>query len=247
MNHKLELMDQFDDAAFALMMDEYAEAEGERLRAEFEETMRSGTAPACPPELDEKCRKQIKRHFGKQRRSAWAGIARHAAGRAAACLLIALGISAALVMSVDALRIPLINHLIEHHGLFSSINVSDNNASINEESSVGDPIRSLVPDAYSSIYFMENEGLINSGYVNEQGSSIYFDMIPGTAAYQFDTEKATYEYVIIYGHEVMLIEKEGLQAVWLDANETTIFSLIASDMSKEEFSEIIAGIIQIFG
>ena len=39
-NKKLELLDQYDDVTFALLMDEYAEEEGARLRKEFEEYIR---------------------------------------------------------------------------------------------------------------------------------------------------------------------------------------------------------------
>ena len=179
MNHKLELMDQFDDAAFALMMDEYAEAEGERLRAEFEEAMRSGTAPACPPELDEKCRKQIKRHFGKQRRSAYAGLTRRVAGRAAACLLIALGISATLIMSVEALRVPFWKFLMKDYGTqmeFDFSDFSESGVPYVDLLDTEDPVFFYVPEGYHNVLFEVNNGRITSKYETDEGRFLSFEM-----------------------------------------------------------------------
>ena len=180
MNHKLELMDQFDDAAFALMMDEYAEAEGERLRAEFEEAMRSGTTPECPPELDEKCRKQITRHFGRQRRSAYAGMARRAAGRAVACLLIALGISAALVMSVEALRVPFWKYLLEEYGTSTVFDftdmMQDNVGMYVDPISTEDPVFYYVPEGYHNVLLEKDNGRITARYEKDDGRFIVFDM-----------------------------------------------------------------------
>lgn len=179
MNHKLELMDQFDDAAFALMMDEYAEAEGERLRAEFEEAMRSGTTPECPPELDEKCRKQIKHHFGRQRRTEYARAAKRIAGRAIACLLIALGISAALVMSVEALRVPFWKFWMKNYGSQIEFNFSDfseSDAQFIDPVDTEDPVLYYVPEGYYNVMFEVKNGRITSKYETDEGRFLSFEM-----------------------------------------------------------------------
>lgn len=246
-NKKLELLDQYDDVTFALLMDEYAEEEGARLRKEFEEAQAAGEVIDTSDALDEKCLQMIHRDYAKKRGKDNVRKIIRMTSKVAVAVMVFLGIAATTVMSVDALRIPFINYLIEHHEVFSSINISQGTEPVDDDSTNGDPIYTLLPDTYSTIYFMENNSMITSGYQNEQGSTVFFEMIPGTSEYQFDTENAEYEYIIIYGHEVMVISKDGLHAVWLDSNETTIFSFFASEMSKEDLSEIIADIIQIYG
>ena len=258
MNHKLELMDQFDDAAFALMMDEYAEAEGERLRAEFEEAMRSGTAPACPPELDEKCRKQIKRHFGKQRRSAWAGIARRAAGRAAACLLIALGISAALVMSVEALRVPFWKFIMEEYGSstvfdFSGMNEENQGVYI-DPLEMEDPVKFYLPEGYHNVSFEEDQGRINAVYETDDGRFVAFEMIHSDSnlsntvqsAYDFERfELVCYEaqYSLCYytdeGWPMEMVE-------WYDPEIETMYCVAAKGMGKMDLIEICESLAKCF-
>ena len=244
---KLELLDQYDDVTFALLMDEYAEEEGARLRREFEEARAAGEVTDPPDALDEKCLQMIHRDFAKKRSKENVRKIIRMTSKVAVAVMVFLGIAATTIMSVDAFRIPFINYLIEHHEVFSSISSSGEKGPLFEDDIAGDPICPLLPDTYSTVYFMENNGLITSGYQNKHGATVFFDMIPGTSEYQFDTENSEYEYILIQGHEVIIISKDGLHAVWLDSNETTIFSLLASDMSKEEFSKIIAGIIQIFG
>ena len=66
-NKKLELLDQYDDVTFALLMDEYAEEEGARLRKEFEEAQAAGEITDTPDALDEKCLQMIHRDFARKR------------------------------------------------------------------------------------------------------------------------------------------------------------------------------------
>lgn len=244
-NHKLELLDQLDDAAFALMMDEYAEAEGERLRAEFEADMRAGLTPPMPEGLDEKCRKQIKAEYGRARWAEYGARARKMAVKAAAVLLIGLGIAAATVMSVDALRIPFIYFIIDR-GTFSVINSEPTQDSCE---SIGDPIFGLLPKGYTTNYFhCSDDGIYyTSGYQNDDGSVILFDMIPGNATYLFDTENAECSNISVQDHPVILVKKEGYQAVWKDEAETTIFSFYSSNLSEQEMISTISSIIDIFG
>lgn len=248
MNHKLELMDQFDDAAFALMMDEYAEAEGERLRAEFEEAMRSGTAPACPPELDEKCRKQIKRHFGKQRRSAWAGIARRAAGRAAACLLIALGISATLIMSVEALRVPFFEYITSHYDEYNVIDYGKSTPHESVMSNTGgyDPVFKFLPDGFETVVADNQNGRVNALYMDHQGSTIEITMSHWDGGYSFPPEDETHTYVQIAGIQPLYITENGRSMMWCSIELETFFTISADMLPEDEFMDLCRNIIELY-
>ena len=247
MNHKLELMDQFDDAAFALMMDEYAEAEGERLRAEFEEAMRSGATPECPPELDEKCRKQITRHFGRQRRTEYARAAKRIAGRAIACLLIALGISAALVMSVEALRVPFWKYIRNDYGTeqdfdINFIDQTENNdwKPIQEE----DPILYLVPEGYHRVHFEKDKGRIIARYETDDGRYIAFDMYYTTAFGSEIAEDENHQYIALLNKKAVLDRSSVFAMSWEAPEIETKYRVSTNGLSETELIEFCEEIIR---
>ena len=65
---KQQLVEQYEDLALSMLMEDYAQAEGERLLREFEEAERNGELPEMPEELDRKCRNLIETSFAKQAR-----------------------------------------------------------------------------------------------------------------------------------------------------------------------------------
>ena len=64
------LLEEYEDAYFALLMEEVAKKEGERLEA-LNEALQSDPEAAVPESLDKRCMETIRRHFAhQQRRSA---------------------------------------------------------------------------------------------------------------------------------------------------------------------------------
>ena len=249
---KQKLLEQYDDAAFALLMDEYAETEGARLMAEFEAAQAAGQVPEMPQELDEQCRRMIRRDRVKKRGRRAAHSFRRVAVKAAVAVLVFIGLMTTLVMSVDALRIPILNYFIEHSEKYSTLELYQNETQILPDfdlpdTNPNDYLIQFLPEGYTSVYYYDDGGLINSGYQNQDGSTIYFDMMPGTAMYQFDTENATYDYIVIGGLDVILVEKEGFQAVWTNTDQSIIFSITASDLSRNEVIDFLTEIINIWG
>ena len=67
MNRREKLLEQYEDAYFALLMDEVAEQEGTRLE-KLNKELQNDPKAAVPDEVDRKCIKAIDRHFIRQRR-----------------------------------------------------------------------------------------------------------------------------------------------------------------------------------
>ena len=88
---KQKLLEQYDDAAFALLMDEYAETEGARLMAEFEGAQAAGQVPEMPQALDEQCRRMIRRDRAKKRGKQAVRSFRKVAVKAAVAVLVFIG------------------------------------------------------------------------------------------------------------------------------------------------------------
>lgn len=259
-NHKLELLDQLDDAAFALMMDEYAEAEGERLRAEFEADMRAGLTPPKPEGLDEKCRKQIKAEYGRARWKEYGVRARKMAVKAAAVLLIGIGIAAATVMSVEAIREPFWRFITKEYNVSTVFDFDDN--AKNEDDSVKhidpieteDPVFMLVPAGYRCVSFETENGRIRSRYETEDGEYITFSMY-------FDSNNSEVEFMEDdYNKNITLLGKKArfhtngyspedpqyMEIEWVDQKIETAYRVVTNGMDEVHFTLFCESIIKSF-
>lgn len=63
------LLEEFEDARFALLMEGVVRKEGERLEA-LNEMLRENPEAAVPESLDRRCLGTIDRHFARERRRA---------------------------------------------------------------------------------------------------------------------------------------------------------------------------------
>ena len=76
MTHHEKLVERYEDALFALMMEDVAETKGEKLQ-ELNEQLKRDPAAEIPKELDERCIRTIRTEFGKKNfRSAGRGAVR---------------------------------------------------------------------------------------------------------------------------------------------------------------------------
>ena len=234
---KQKLLEQYDDAAFALLMDEYAETEGARLMAEFEAAQAAGQVPEMPAELDEQCRRMIRRDRAKKRGKQAARSFRKVAVKAAVAVLVFIGLMTTVVMSVDALRVPVLNYLIEQYGKYSSIDFSDQTNNVTLGNSI-DPLPNLIPEGYTEVVYDDSNGLISVMYENESGNYILFYMIPASGEFWFDTEGATCENVMLGDYSAILIREERLQMIWVDEDMQICFSFVSDGLDEDTFWDI---------
>lgn len=238
-----ELVEQYEDAAFALLMSEYAEQEGNRLLREFEEAKAKGEVPEVPAALDAKCRKMIRQAYEKKRRENKVKEFLRAAGRVAAMLFITLGVCTTLVFSVEALRTPVINFLIEQHERFTSIDfdkemtdtpMQDTNQTTSGDTSLLD---TFVPNDYELYkYTVKNDGSVSVIYKSENGGNIVFTTTVLAGNLGYDTEDADAKKIEIAGFEGFWVEKDAvLKITWFDAEKCVAYQLRANALDKTEF------------
>lgn len=244
-NHKLELLDQLDDAAFALMMDEYAEAEGERLMAEFEAAMASGLVPEKPEGLDERSCRTIRAEFGKTRRKEYGSGLRTMVLKTAAVLLITLGVTGATIRSLEALRIPVRNFLMEQNGQYSKIvldrseiTVSAGPAPVHDPADVFEPVAELLPEGYYEISHESTEGLVSSKYENEECNYILFTMTSSSGDFLVDSRDAQVSQITMEGYEATYIVEDRLQLIWVDEEQKVVYTIVSDGLTEEEFMDI---------
>ena len=96
------LREQYEDALFTLLMDEYAEETGEKLLEEFNHS----ESAEMPADLDNECRKMIRQHFSRQKNKIRISKTLRFIAKSIATIVVVFGLASTLFFSVDAIRTP---------------------------------------------------------------------------------------------------------------------------------------------
>ena len=242
-NKKLELLDQYDDITFALLMDEYAEEEGARLRKEFEEAQAAGEVSDTSDALDEKCLQMIHRDFAKKRGKENVRKIIRMTSKVAVAVMVFLGVATATVFSVDAFRIPVLNLIVQHFEEYSSFNNGDNQELV----VVTDPLSQLLSEDYTQMFHrVSTEGYISSTYGSSDGNVIEFSTYANGSSGIIDSENAKYNEINLVGTTVQLYENEDYRALWPSTDGNTLYSVRASGLDRTEFLQLCTDLISTY-
>lgn len=234
-----QLMEQYEEAAISLLMDKLAEAEGAGLLREFEEASQNGTAMEIPAELDAKCRKLIEETFAKQKRGLRLKRIVAPIAKAAVIVLLLLGLSTATVLSVDALRIPVLNFLADQSGRYSSV-IFNNHSDAHDPASdnVAARLENNLPEGYSVV---QNSIVGSSGTIvcsNAENHLIYLEVTQTECGLNVDTEDNEYTNAEFGDYQAVFQDKGGYHLRWLNENGQTVYTLVAKGISISEFWEL---------
>lgn len=230
-----KLMDQYDDAAFALLMDRSAEEEGAELLRAFREASAADALPEYTDGLDRRCRDSIEREFGRQtRRVRFRRFRRFArsAARAAVLVFAMIGLMGTLILSVEAWRVPVINYFIDSDSAFFMIddNTSDNNTL--------EVISDCMPDGYLAVTQNMDGDNKSIAYQNKEGDFVLFEILSVADRIQFDAEEAVQRKVSVLGCDGILILKNGVRILWANGDGAAVYSIYATNIAEEELLEI---------
>ena len=243
---KEELVEQYEDAAFELLMSEYAEQEGNRLLREFEEAKARGEVPEIPAALDARCRRMIRHAYEKERRKERMHKAIKTMTRTVAVLFVTLGVCTTLVVSVEALRTPFVNFLLDNQEYFSSIDFDNEEASDPTQIGVKDQtedtegavsLDQLMPTGYTLIrYVPKDDGSMVVIYENGTGNMIFLATTVMKGDINLDTEDADSEPICIGGYEGFFIRKDGeLKITWFNGENQLAYQLKTDGLSNTDF------------
>lgn len=245
---KEDLIEQYEAAAFALMMSEYAEQEGLRLLQEFEEAKAKSEVPVISEELDKKCRTMIHKAYKKERIKERTKCFLSIAGRTAAVWFVVIGLCATLIVSVEALRTPVINYIIEQHDQFTTINLDKEPSEPTTQSTTeyspspyGEtPLDGLLPDGYNIAQLrVHDNGTFVAQYKDSFGNIISLSSTLSDGHINIDTENANARVAAIGGFSVYIIENDSkLTFFWFDAEQDLYFHLWATNASHAELWKI---------
>lgn len=261
MTDREKLVEQYEDALFALLMDEVAVEEGERA-TRLNEQLNQDPQFALPERLQKKCEKTIQKAFARQnimrvRRGAFLVFQRISV----AVMLVVLLLTTVIAVS-EPFRRTTLNALLIVEEQCTKIKFYEDQGSM-----------PVVPPA-DGVEYHYNIGLewipdgyqLTDGFVLENGKcDVYYQggdwqefeiqvtRYSPSLSYSYDTEDSIIEQIEIQGLSAQLITKEfnntpGVppytrrMIIWLDDEQQAIFHLRATHLTEEEIIRMAEGL-----
>lgn len=242
MNRRDQLKENYEDALFALLMEEVAEQEGKRLLDENEQLKQDPEA-AIPNEVSLRCHKAIRQSFAKEQRRAAGRFMGRMLSKVSLAAMIGTLLFATAFAAVPEIRIRTLNFLIEISDVSTSLRlVSDESGSSAEYNNAAasatpetlwDYRLPEIPEEFSLEYQNESSHTISRWYSNEEGATIIFEIYKADdSGMNVDTENAQVENIQIHGYDGLLIEKENsIDIIWGDTDMGNFVSVRCTNMS----------------
>lgn len=218
------LYEEYEDSLFKLVMHDVAEKEGQIFLEEAEKLKNN---PEFQPSQQtiQKFSKQVDAHFKKPNAYARRRRVGRALNKAAIAMLIVLVILGASVMTVQAVRVSVLNFLMDIQQEYTSFQLRDSSSGSEDGGTTIDwhqaYVPTYIPDGYKVYAATKNEQSKIIEFQNPQGTSItYMELRQGSKP-QLDTENASFfEAVSINGHEGTTVVKNSLVTVIWAMNDS---------------------------
>lgn len=233
MDKQEQLRERYEDALFAIMMDELASSLGKEAEEE-NERLKNDPDAAVPEQIDKRCLKTIRGHYRK-------AAVRHAGKvtlKTLACFAMTLGVASALFVGAFAVseqvRIRTLNLVVETFGESTDFYFAPPVTEIPQIKA------NWVPDGL----VLDGEGRDENGswflYRNDNDQNIRGRYVEGEGCViSVDTENSNVSPVDIHGVEAMLVEKDGrLQIFWEIKDKVGFVEIFCKGLSVEELIQV---------
>ena len=233
-----DVYERYVDASVALFMEYYA--------ASCLDGSKSPHADGkdFPADLDTRCRSLINRECTRQRRRAFLKSAGKCLGAVACLAIFLLSLSSVLFMTVEAVRIPVINYYIEQGDSYWEIsNKSGQSSTIenNDMISLSNPLGDLIPNEYV-LKTIKGDALehLFAIYENPASQQIIFSTCPIDDVTRLDTENSkNLNTSKILGYPAVIVEKDSRTTItWVIDNLSLVVYLEATGITSRELAPI---------
>lgn len=241
---KLQL--QYEDAVFALLVDDAAQAEGEELLA-LNERLKANPDAAVPEELDIKCREAIRDAFRKEQAKK-----RAVSFKKTAKLLLTAALIAAVLFTVAYAAVPEFQVMVKN--LVLTLTETDDSTHMGlrpgndpNSSSLSDVTPYSIPevqDGYTLVeeYCFDKPTYRLYWYESDDGNYYTVQLIASneTAVVSVDTENAqSVTDIVINGYSGIRVLKNGtVHIVLADTDRSVFIAVFASALPEEQVIEM---------
>lgn len=238
-NIRHRLLENYEDALFALLMDDYALEEGARLYKENND-LAEDSAFTLPEGMDAHGLKVIRNAFRKKRLRSIAKTTGKVTSRVAILVLILNIVFGVSFFTVEAFRVEVLNMALSFQETHATVRFV---GETNEPKFAGytiENLRAVIPENYELISYEETPDGEYALFTNEDGARIMWDVHSIDVTANLDDEDADYAQKIpIDGHDGVIIEKDGLSTIlWGDDVTRKIYSIMA-DMNRDELLSLV--------
>ena len=237
MTRREKLIDNYEDALFAVLMDKVAEEEGAKLREE-NQRLQNDPATEVPEHVDAVARQTIRKAFAGQNRRSALHVAKRVLNTVAMIVLICSAIFATAYAAFPEVRVKTLNLLIQSSDVASRLVLLEESES-SERIETDD--KSTVLCGYSIPVFEEfsvvgkNEDK-HGGWIEYQtvmGEMLRISITTSKNNY-IDTENVdSFEDISIHGYSGIMIEKNNrITLTWAEPEHDTYITIICSNLSN---------------
>lgn len=243
-----ELVEDFENAKFALLMEEVMRLEGEELIRE-NERLKNDPSAAVPEGLDRKCIKTIHRAFAKQRRQEAAAVGHRVLQRVSIAVFAVVFLFSAVYAVSPKARLATLNFLVQTSDVATGLTFADADDKTQGDHDLNTIAGYSLPDMPEGFYLfnsMSDNRSERKFYENGQDASITIQVIrtTDTAIHNIDTEATdSSEKIIINGYDGILVEKDGrIQITIADKDNLNFIDIVSNNVATGTVLDIAKGI-----
>lgn len=228
MNEKQMLYENYEDAFFAIIINEATELDGKRLLEENEQLKRDPTAEISDS-FRKRCLDTISKGIKGNKRKATKGTAKKIIRLLPIVAIIAIFLTAIAYAAVPAFRAEVLDLLLRITPESTTWSFED--VSPDYEAPSYDEYSCWMPTGFEKTETDSNNDLINDTYTDGDGNCILITIMKGkNAIVQTDNENLDYyEYTSTNGNKVIYTQKDStIIASWAVSNVPCLISITAT-------------------
>ena len=235
MTRREQLQEQYEDALFALLMDDLAAIEGQAALEE-NERLKNDPEYAVPTDVRQRCLKTISRCCTKKTLRRTGKVLCRGFSRVAVIGMICMLLFTTAFASSPTFRANTLNLVMENIEDSTAISFSNSNS---ENSSFPETCSvevNWVPEGYTLVDQSDDKFLNSTFYRSEANDEFLINVFKGrNGRLNIDTEDAQVEPVTIQGCDGLLVLKDGdAQLAWGNENGPYQVGIIAKNTETEE-------------
>lgn len=242
MSSREQLIENYEDALFALMMDDIAQSEGERLLRE-NAVLKNEAGASVPPGLHKRCLQTIRSALLRQKSGASVRFAGRLLVRLAAAVFVTAALFSAAFAASPSFRATTLNLLMSMNDELVEWTFKDKD----ENTDVFSVDPSCLPDGYELVEESHNPFRSSQTYQNKSGHCIYITLLYGNqnAAMTADREDAVrWEETTIQDIPVVAIEKSDISSIsWFWQEFSVFIDIQANSLTLEQLESLTEEII----
>ena len=247
MNEQEDLYAQYEDAFFALLMNEVAEAEGQELLKKNEQLLADPNA-AVPEAVSKRCLRTIEKSCRKARFQRNMQTVLRKLNRVALWILVPMLLFVGVFAASETVRVKTLNYLIEEFDVGTAFFFrNDPNAEPTQDFSATDfteAVQKYIPAEYSLAFKNADNISCTLYFVNDtskeiEASEYHLEYIDVTVI--LDTENANVQNTVINGQDVLIIRKDGSYQVSWVINSAQKMNAISG---SEDIKDVIVNLVE---